>query len=225
MRNENQKSGDYENIKDIFRPSHADFSYFKKYGIRDYRGGGRSSARESVARVIAGAFAKMILSQFGIKLGQVGKNILYSDLGIIAKNGDAGNMLVSVHNLSTARPEKDVSVSVYDFQNQLIERKTTWDDGTVEINVLNKKPYYLIAKNKEHTGYLRLDPSQSLSMSTFDVAGEEVRKGIKGFIYTDRGVWRPGDSIYVTFILNDRDKTLPPNHPVTLELFTPDNQL
>ncbi len=63
VRNENQKSKDYSNIKDIFRPSHADFGYFSKYGIRDYRGGGRSSARETIARVIGGAIAKKILKQ------------------------------------------------------------------------------------------------------------------------------------------------------------------
>lgn len=66
--NDNTKSKDYENIKDIFRPSHADFTYFYKYGIRDYRGGGRSSARESVVRVAAGAIAKMLLNEFHIKL-------------------------------------------------------------------------------------------------------------------------------------------------------------
>lgn len=66
--NSNTKSKDYANIKDVFRPSHADFTYFHKYGIRDYRGGGRSSARESVARVAAGAFAKMLLREFGIRV-------------------------------------------------------------------------------------------------------------------------------------------------------------
>ncbi|MCD8543524.1 MAG: chorismate synthase, partial [Sulfurospirillum cavolei] len=55
--NENQKSGDYENVKNLFRPGHADFTYFYKYGLRDYRGGGRSSARETAARVAAGAIA------------------------------------------------------------------------------------------------------------------------------------------------------------------------
>ena len=66
--NKNQKSKDYSNIKDIFRPGHADFTYFHKYGIRDYRGGGRSSARETAARVAAGAVAKMILKEFNIKI-------------------------------------------------------------------------------------------------------------------------------------------------------------
>ena len=66
--NKDQKSKDYSNIKDIFRPGHADFTYFHKYGIRDYRGGGRSSARETAARVAAGAVAKMILKEFGIEI-------------------------------------------------------------------------------------------------------------------------------------------------------------
>lgn len=64
--NENQKSSDYSNVKDLFRPGHADFTYFNKYGIRDYRGGGRSSARETAARVAAGAIAKLLLKEVGI---------------------------------------------------------------------------------------------------------------------------------------------------------------
>jgi len=66
--NTNQKSKDYSNIKDIFRPGHADFTYFHKYGLRDYRGGGRSSARETAARVAAGAIAKLMLKQLGIEV-------------------------------------------------------------------------------------------------------------------------------------------------------------
>ena len=66
--NKDKKSKDYSNIKNIFRPGHADFTYFFKYGIRDYRGGGRSSARETAARVAAGAVAKMILKEFDIKI-------------------------------------------------------------------------------------------------------------------------------------------------------------
>ena len=66
--NENQKSKDYDNVKDLFRPGHADFTYFAKYGIRDYRGGGRSSARETSARVAAGAIAKLILQEVNIEV-------------------------------------------------------------------------------------------------------------------------------------------------------------
>lgn len=66
--NENQKSKDYEHIKDAFRPSHADYTYEMKYGLRDHRGGGRSSARETACRVVAGAIAKLLLKQYGIKV-------------------------------------------------------------------------------------------------------------------------------------------------------------
>ncbi len=65
--NTDQKSGDYSNVKDIFRPGHADFTYFHKYGLRDYRGGGRSSARETAARVAGGAVAKLMLRELGIE--------------------------------------------------------------------------------------------------------------------------------------------------------------
>ena len=67
IKNENKISNDYSNIKNIFRPSHADYSYNIKYGIRDYRGGGRSSARETASRVVAGSIAKQVLNKFGIK--------------------------------------------------------------------------------------------------------------------------------------------------------------
>jgi len=68
IENEDQKSADYSEIKDKFRPSHADFTYFQKYGIRDYRGGGRSSARETAMRVAAGAIARKIIAQDGIEI-------------------------------------------------------------------------------------------------------------------------------------------------------------
>jgi chorismate synthase len=81
--NENQKEADYAHLKDTFRPSHADFTYEKKYGIRDYRGGGRSSARETASRVVAGALAKQVLNSVGIKFStfvdQVGDIRFHSD--------------------------------------------------------------------------------------------------------------------------------------------------
>ena len=68
VRNADQHSGDYDNLRDVFRPSHADYTYYKKYGVRDHRGGGRSSARETISRVVAGAIAKLCLRQLGIEV-------------------------------------------------------------------------------------------------------------------------------------------------------------
>lgn len=89
IRNQDQKSKDYDHIKDTFRPSHADFTYQEKYGNRDYRGGGRSSARETAARVVAAAIAKLVLKQYGIHIQayvsrvghlQLDKNYTHLDL-------------------------------------------------------------------------------------------------------------------------------------------------
>ena len=83
VRNENQHSQDYENLRTLFRPSHADFTYYNKYGVRDHRGGGRSSARVTISRVVGGAFAKLALRQLGISIqaytSQVGDIALERD--------------------------------------------------------------------------------------------------------------------------------------------------
>ena len=83
VRNENQHSADYDNLRDVFRPSHADYTYQARYGLRDHRGGGRSSARETVARCVGGALAKLALRQLGITVvaytSQVGPIALSPD--------------------------------------------------------------------------------------------------------------------------------------------------
>ena len=93
--NTNQHSSDYDNMKDVFRPSHADFTYTQKYGLRDHRGGGRSSARETISRVVAGALAKLALKELGIRIttftSQVGtlkldKDYTQYDLNLIESN-------------------------------------------------------------------------------------------------------------------------------------------
>ncbi|MCF0236600.1 MAG: chorismate synthase, partial [Bacteroidaceae bacterium] len=87
VRNQNQHSSDYDNLRNLFRPSHADYTYHAKYGIRDHSGGGRSSARETTSRVVGGAFAKMLLRQLGVSITawvrQVGPLVLdrpYSEI-------------------------------------------------------------------------------------------------------------------------------------------------
>ena len=68
VRNENQHSQDYENLRTLFRPSHADFTYYNKYGVRDHRGGGRTSARITISRCVGGALAKLVLQRLGISV-------------------------------------------------------------------------------------------------------------------------------------------------------------
>lgn len=97
IENTNQHSNDYSNIKDVFRPSHADYTYTSKYGVRDYRGGGRSSARETATRVVAGAFARQALEQLGVEIyaytSQVGDISLERDYRIYDNNCIESNIV------------------------------------------------------------------------------------------------------------------------------------
>ncbi|NBU90318.1 MAG: chorismate synthase [Flavobacteriia bacterium] len=102
--NENQKEADYAHLKDTFRPSHADFTYDKKYGIRDYRGGGRSSARETASRVVAGALAKQVLNSIGIKF-----STFVDQVGDIRFHSDAFFALKEIESNLVLCPDKNVA--------------------------------------------------------------------------------------------------------------------
>lgn len=155
---------------------------------------------------------------------EVKRNILASDLGLIAKRGNNGNMVFVVTDLISAQPIKGAVVELYDFQKRLIEKLETNADGTASVD-LKKKPFLMVAKKDKQRGYLKMEDGNSLSLSMFKVSGDEVQKGLKGFIYTERGVWRPGDSIYLAFILEDKQKILPTGHPVVCEIVNPRGDL
>ncbi len=144
------------------------------------------------------------------------RNILASDLGIIAKQGSTNNLFV-VSDLQTTKPMKGVLLEFYDYHQELIGTATTDKDGMATTK-FDKNPFFLIAKQDKQRGYMRLDDGSALSMSRFDVSGNTYHKGLKGFIYGERGVWRPGDELFINFILEDKDKTLPAIHPVRFSL-------
>jgi uncharacterized protein YfaS (alpha-2-macroglobulin family) len=154
----------------------------------------------------------------------VARNVLASDLGIVAKGGSDQAMLFAVTDLRTTLPLANVTLELYNYQNQLITSVTTDRSGMAKVQP-DGKPFLLIAKQDQQRGYLRLDDGSALSLSRFDVSGNAVQRGLKGFLYGERGVWRPGDSLFVAFILEDRQKTLPEGHPVTFELYNPLGQL
>ena len=106
IRNKDHRSKDYSNIKDVFRPGHADYTYLKKYGLRDYRGGGRSSGRETACRVAAGAVAKKILDQHDIKIIAYKSNIvlIYSIFFIFKCHKTRQMKQLQNVSLSTDRP-------------------------------------------------------------------------------------------------------------------------
>lgn len=154
-----------------------------------------------------------------------GKNVLATNLGLMAMAGEDNEMTVLVHNLLNTQPERGVEVAAYNYQNQQLAFGTTDDRGMVKFQLKGGKPFYLIASFGNQRSYLRVDGGSALSLSSFDVSGEVVQKGIKGFIYGDRGVWRPGDTLHLGFMLNDRAGKLPATHPVVMELYNPLGQL
>jgi hypothetical protein len=154
----------------------------------------------------------------------VSKNVLASNFGIIAKEGANNHYDVVVTDLRTTDPVDDVTIEAYDYQNQFMASANTNGDGLVQL-ITDGKPYLLMAKKGNQRGYLRVDNGSSLSMSLFEVGGAEIKEGIKGYIYGERGVWRPGDSLFLSFVLEDKLNKLPASHPIIMELYDPRGKL
>ena len=144
-------------------------------------------------------------------------NILGSDLGLIVKKGSNRSYQFFASNLISAKPEGGVKITLYDYQKQIIETVSTESDGKL-IYDGTQNAAFAVAQKANNYAYVKLEDGNALSMSNFDISGKELQKGLKGFIYTERGVYRPGDSIHLTFVLNDNANPLPKNHPVTLSV-------
>lgn len=143
--------------------------------------------------------------------------ILSSDIGIIAKLGNNGEMVVAVNDIPTAKPQMGAAVKVTDYQNQVIAEGSTNSEGLIDLT-LTRQPFLVTVSIKEQKGYLRVDNASSNSLSNFDVGGVEIQKGIKGMIYGERGIWRPGDTLHLCFMVEDKNSSIPVGHPVVFEL-------
>lgn len=154
----------------------------------------------------------------------VSTNVLASDLGIIVKKGDDNSYLIAVNNIITTAPLGGAQVKLYNFQQQEIASSRTDNEGLLDIR-LDKPAYFAQVTYNNQYGYVKLDDGHALSVSKFDTSGKKLSKGIKGYIYGERGVWRPGDNIYLTFMLNDADNKLPNGHPIKLELRDPNGKI
>ncbi len=154
----------------------------------------------------------------------VSKNIIAADIGLTVKKGNDGRLFVATANLITAEPMPGVEIECYDFQQQLIEKTKTNSEGQLFF-APSEMPFFMVAKKEKQRAYLKLEDGNALSLTVFDTDGYSVDKGLKGFIYGERGVWRPGDTLFLSFILEDRLKVLPPNHPVIFELYNPQGVL
>lgn len=151
------------------------------------------------------------------------RNILGSNFGVIAKTDQSNKTYIYVTSLLSAKPEANVTIELFDYQNQKLGSATTNARGMIDISC-EREPFLIIAKRDQDIGYLKLDGNTLQQTSNFDVAGKSIKNGIKGFIYAERDVWRPGDSVHVAFILEDQKNTIPNGHPITLELHNPKGQ-
>ncbi|KIC04050.1 membrane protein [Flavobacterium sp. JRM] len=155
---------------------------------------------------------------------KIGTNILASDLGVIAKRGENKSYLFVVNNIITTEPVSNARVDLYSFQQQKLATGATSSEGIASFQ-LDKFAYFAIVTLGTQSTYVKLDDGNSLSVSNFDVAGETLQKGLKGFIYGERGVWRPGDNLYLSFILNDAANKLPKAHPIKFRLTDPNGKV
>lgn len=148
------------------------------------------------------------------------RNFFLSNIGLMAKRGDGKTLNVVATQLTSADPLSNAKITAYNYQLQPIGTGTTDSYGMVEINT-DGVPFYIQARAGDQIGYLRLRNNEALPTNQFDVSGEQVKGGLKGAIYGERDVWRPGDDVFLTFVLEDKSKQLPPKHPVTLDVFDP----
>jgi uncharacterized protein YfaS (alpha-2-macroglobulin family) len=155
---------------------------------------------------------------------KIGTNILASDLGVIAKRGENKSYLFVVNNIITTEPVSNARVDLYSFQQQKLTTGTTSSEGIASFQ-LDKFAYFAIVTLGTQSTYVKLDDGNSLSVSNFDVAGETLQKGLKGYIYGERGVWRPGDNLYLSFIFNDAANKLPKAHPIKFRLTDPNGKV
>ncbi|TVQ49828.1 MAG: hypothetical protein EA362_03860 [Saprospirales bacterium] len=147
-------------------------------------------------------------------------NLLATDLGITAKIGTNDDLFVAINDLNTTRPMSNVRIELFSYAGKLIQSGRTDTEGTLKME-LEREPFLLVASSGAQKNYLKLHSNESLSISRFEVGGSRVQQGLKGFIYGERDVWRPGDSLFLSFILEDKNKLLPDNHPVVFQIRDP----
>ena len=156
------------------------------------------------------------------------RNVIVSDLGLHAKRALDGSWLITATNLITARPAPNTEYRVYNYQGRIVSQGRTNANGLATIPSSSEtgsgSRLVIYAENNLGRAYLKVNESLALAVSHFDIGGGTPTTGVRGLIYGERDVWRPGDEIYLTFLLADPQGTLPANHPVAFELEDPRGQ-
>lgn len=153
-------------------------------------------------------------------------NVLATDIGLIAKMGKDNKIHCFVTNILNSEFLRGAKIEIFNYQQQLIASGTTNSEGYSVLNIpKNEKPYFVVATSGKQKNYIKLENYNALSTSEFNVYGEYNPEKIKAFIYSERGVRRPGDTIYLGLIINDKQDPIPTGHPIVLEVRNPKNQL
>ncbi|MDR1675338.1 MAG: alpha-2-macroglobulin [Tannerella sp.] len=150
-------------------------------------------------------------------------NLLASDLGMIVKSNSSHQLWVAVSNLLDTRPVAGAEVTAYNFQLQPVGSARTDENGFAAFTA-KTKPFVVVASSRRQKAYLRMTDGEENLLSRFDVGGKEIQKGLKGYVYGERGVWRPGDTLHLSFMLEDREQRIPDSHPVSIEVYNPRGQ-
>jgi len=203
-----------KNLDDANYSRYSNWDYFEEDSGYDYRDWGRRNDPCS------DAYYRPRFNREAV----VGRNFFSSDIGLVAKLEANGALHVVTTDIGTAKPLAGLRVRAYNYQNQLLG-ETTSDGNGFAVFALKDRAFYVAAEGGGDTGYLRIAGEGALPLSQFDIGGEVTEKGVKGLLYGERGVWRPGDALHLTFALFDREKVLPPGHPVVLEIANPQGQL
>jgi uncharacterized protein YfaS (alpha-2-macroglobulin family) len=151
------------------------------------------------------------------------KTFIASNIGLIAKQGKDGQLHVFSTSLDNGLPLAGAKITAFNYQQQAIGQADTDSQG-----MLTMKPegesYFIKAEKDGDTGYLKVNENEALPTNQFDTGGSSSKGGIKSFLYGERNVWRPGDTIYLNLILQDKAQQLPADFPVTLDFFSPQGQ-
>lgn len=150
-------------------------------------------------------------------------DLLASDLTLIVKHGDRGYDVTAM-NIRSGKPAKGAKVRLYSFTQQELAKGSTDGQGRVVFSGIEDAGFVTAVSGKSYA-YLRLDNGKSLSTSGFDVAGAESVNGLKAYVFGERGVWRPGDTLHVSTIVMDDGAKLPAGYPVIAELRNPNWQV
>lgn len=150
----------------------------------------------------------------------ISRNVLASNLGLTAKYAQQGDVLLVATDLRDTRPIGGAEVVFYDYQMQPLLRGKTNAEGLF-LGRLPRKAQFAVVNKDLESGYLALRDYNALPTTDFATEGVAVQKGLRGWAYAERGVWRPGDSIFLNLVLFDPGKALPAGYPVTMELSDP----